>query len=142
MAAIRIDPFWPRITSVTPSGASIAGGATLRIDGSGFTDTTPTATVTLKGVNCSVVDVHNTTVATCTVGPSTIANIGTGDVSLLDTANRDTLLSNAFTYGATWTTYSSVAPTTGPSYGGFTVTVIGMPHLFMSSLNIYCRHIV
>jgi len=80
----------------------------------------------MKGVNCSTVTVYSSSVATCTVGSTAAGNVGTGDVYLVDSQNRDSSLPNAFTYGATWPTYTSITPTTGPSYGGFIVTVVGM----------------
>eukprot|EP00698_Gefionella_okellyi_P020426 TRINITY_DN63_c0_g1_i1.p1 TRINITY_DN63_c0_g1~~TRINITY_DN63_c0_g1_i1.p1 ORF type:complete len:1327 (-),score=282.99 TRINITY_DN63_c0_g1_i1:132-4112(-) len=122
-SAFTQDPNWPRITLTTPNGAGLLGGATLRLDGQGFTNTTPTSVVLAKGVNCTEVYVWSSTVASCIVGGT--ASPGVGSVSIVDHLGRDHALSNAFEYAAVWPTFVSVTPRTGPAYGTFTVTIVG-----------------
>jgi hypothetical protein len=108
----------PLPTSVTPSGSPLTGGVTLQISGNNFR---AGSTVTVGGNPATNVQVVATNLITC-VTPAGVA--GPAPVVVTDEFGRAALPVAGHSYFGP-PTITSVSPTSGPSYGGTTVTVSG-----------------
>jgi formylglycine-generating enzyme required for sulfatase activity len=107
----------PTISSVSPSSGPTSGGTSITITG---TNLTGAGVVTVGGVAAtSVVVVNSTTVTAVTPAGSAGANA----VSVT-TPGGTANLANAFTYFGV-PTILSVAPSSGPTTGGTTITITG-----------------
>jgi IPT/TIG domain len=107
----------PTVSSVSPSGGTVAGGTSVVITGTNFTGATG---VTFGGVAATVVSVSATSITATT--PAHAA--GAVNVSVTTPAGTGTG-GNLFTYGASLPTVTSIAPTSGTTLGGTLVTITG-----------------
>lgn len=108
----------PSPTSVNVSAGALAGGTSITITGTSFTNP---AGVTINGVICSSVTVTGTTQIDCTTGANPA---GTYDIVVTNSTLLTGSLSNAFTYQAA-PTVTSISPSGGNLVGGTTVTISG-----------------
>jgi hypothetical protein len=108
----------PGVSSVAPTGGSVAGGTAITITGTNFVTG---ATVTLGGTAATNVAVASATRITATA-PAHSAGAVTVTVTNPDTQFGS--LANGFTY-APAPGVSSVGPTTGPAAGGTGITITG-----------------
>ena len=112
------DPV-PTVTSIAPASGPVAGGTTVIITGSGYTDATA---VSFAGTSATSFTINSDTQITAT-SPAHAA--GTGDVTVTSPGGTSvTSVADQFTYFAI-TTVTSISPTTGLVAGGNTVTVTG-----------------
>ncbi len=119
----------PTVTAVSPTGGPTAGGTTVTITGTNFT---PASTVNFGSVpGTGVVFVSLTTLTA--VSPPEPA----GAVDVIVTTAGGTSAANPndqFTFVAA-PTVTAVAPTSGPSTGGTTVTITGTGFTAASTVN-------
>ena len=108
----------PTVTSVTPNSATINGGVTVTVAGTGFAGT---PTVSFGGTNGTNVVVANSTQLTVTAPARAAGVVG---VTVTNADGQSGTLANAFTYRAP-PTVTSASPNTGPALGGAAVTVNG-----------------
>jgi len=108
----------PNITNVAPTFGTTLGGTTVIIIGTGFT---AGATVTLGSVPCASSSVDFATQITC-VSPAHAA--GVVDVAVANTDGQTSIFSAGYTFVAP-PVVTSVAPLTGTTGGGTTVTITG-----------------
>jgi uncharacterized protein YhjY with autotransporter beta-barrel domain len=108
----------PLTTNVAPNSGTTAGGTAVSITGSGFTAATA---VTFGGTAASSIVVVSDTQITA-VTPSGVA--GAVNVSVTTSGGTGTL-NSGFSYVAPVPTVSGVAPGTGGTAGGTTVTISG-----------------
>ncbi|MBE2285889.1 MAG: IPT/TIG domain-containing protein [Prosthecobacter sp.] len=107
----------PTVTSVAPANGPIAGGTSVTITGTNFAGATG---VTIGGVTATSVSVVNSTSITC-VTPAGTA----GSKSVVVTTPGGSNSANSlFTYVAA-PTVASIAPASGPTSGGTSVTITG-----------------
>jgi hypothetical protein len=109
----------PTVTSITPNSGPGAGGTPVTITGTGFL---AGATVSLGGTAATSVNVVGSTSITATT-PAHVA----GAVSVVVT-NSDTqsgTLTNGYTYLNPAPTVTAIAPNTGTTAGGTSVTITG-----------------
>jgi lysophospholipase L1-like esterase len=113
-----LTPPPPLVGSVTPSIGPTTGGTAVTITGTNFRKG---SLVTLGGAPATGVVVLNAT----TIRAVTPAGLpGAVDIAVT-AANVTTTLSAGFTYLLTAPTIKGVAPATGPSTGGTTITITG-----------------
>jgi hypothetical protein len=123
------DPV-PSLTSVSPGEGVVAGGATLTVDGTGFTSgqggqTTVVLTQGAQSIPCTSVSVNQSgTQLTCTVGTSTTSGVFD---TIVSTPGGTTTISPAdqFNYFFPTPSVMTVSPTSGPPSGGTSVTITG-----------------
>jgi hypothetical protein len=108
----------PAPASVNVSAGALAGGTSITITGTDFTNP---AGVTINGSICGSVTVTGTTQIDCTTSTSVA---GTYDIVVTNSTGLTGSLSNAFTYQAA-PTVSSISPSGGLPAGGTTVTITG-----------------
>jgi len=116
--AYRFDAA-PEVSSIEPGHGGIAGGSSVTITGSDFTDTADT-TVTIGGVDAPNVIVVDPSTITCTT-PSHAA--GSVDVVVVN-RNGTGVLADGFVYHAA-PDIAAVNPGHGPEAGGTSVTITG-----------------
>ncbi|MCC6387781.1 MAG: IPT/TIG domain-containing protein [Dehalococcoidia bacterium] len=125
----------PTVISVSPLMGPVAGGTTVTISGSGFTNVTP-------GVPCPAVKFGATSAASCnvvndtTISATTPAGASAGAVQVTvtnNTAETSTAAVN-FTYVAQ-PVVSTLSPVTGSTSGGTTVAITGTGLLNTSSVS-------
>ena len=109
----------PTVTSINPTGGSLAGGETLTVIGTGFISG---ATVTLNGANCTDATFINDTTLTCTI-PSSPPLQATVVVRNPDT-QTGTLSPGGYQYSPA-PIFSSVNPSTGRLTGGSVISITG-----------------
>jgi hypothetical protein len=110
----------PTITTVTPTTGPMAGGTTITVTGTNFT---PTTTVTVGGISATSVVVSNATTLTA-LTPAYVSGSLTKDITI-NNGNSNATLSSSFTYIAPAPTLISIAPTSGPTSGGTSITLTG-----------------
>lgn len=118
----------PTITSVTPNYGPAAGGTSIAIVGTNFLTT---STVTVGGIVCTPPSAQSVTDTriTCNTGRYTgtvptngvLVNVVVTTVPAVLSVTRP----NAFTYGATPPSITSVSPNNGPRTGGTRITITG-----------------
>ncbi|MFP5261541.1 MAG: IPT/TIG domain-containing protein, partial [Blastocatellia bacterium] len=117
------DPPPPTITSVSPNAGPTSGGTTITVTGTGFNYG---ATVTIGGTLATNIIVVNST----TITARTIARpAGPANVVVNNYTGPSATLANGFTYTSgspTAPAISSVAPGSGPTEGGTSVTITGI----------------
>jgi hypothetical protein len=109
----------PTVTAVSPALGPSAGGTSITITGTGFV---AGAGVTVGGVAATSVSVVSATSITA------VTPAGTPGLAVVTVTNADTqaaTLSGAFTYQYPAPTTSLVAPATGTSAGGTSITITG-----------------
>ncbi|MEK7691423.1 MAG: IPT/TIG domain-containing protein, partial [Bdellovibrionota bacterium] len=111
----------PTLTSVSPAVGAIAGGATLTLSGSGFSNDSRIQ-VSVVGVPCTSITAASDATLTCVAGAATAAGLGTVIVTRSDTGTAS--LANGFTYEANLK-LDSVAPSNGRMAGGTSLTLTG-----------------
>ena len=106
------------VTSISPTGGSIAGGTNVTITGTGFENG---ADVTFDGSAASNENVVNLSTITATT-PSHVA--GTVDVVVTNSDEESATLSSAYTF-ALAPAITGISPDSGPAAGGTAVTIDG-----------------
>ncbi len=109
----------PTVTSVAPASGPVAGGTPITITGTGFA---AGATITLGGAAATGVTVVTSTTITATT-PAHAAGVVT--VAVTNTDAQSGSLPTAFTYQGPAPTVTGIAPATGPTTGGTSVTITG-----------------
>jgi len=109
----------PTITAVTPATGSIAGGETVYVSGTNFTENTK---VKIGANNATTVFVNATTLLVTT---PTSATPGDVDVVVSDEFNQTATATGAYTYTLPAPTITSVAPTYVKMSGGTVSTITG-----------------
>jgi fibronectin type 3 domain-containing protein len=120
----------PTVTAISPTSGPAAGGTSVTITGTAFANG---ASVTLGGIVASAITVASSTSITAT----TAAHTG-GAVNVVVT-NPDTqsgALNNGFTYVNPAPTLTSIAPSSGLSTGGLTVTITGTGFLAQAGVTL------
>ena len=107
------------INSISPSSGSTAGGTVVTVAGSNFSTG---ATASFGGSPASNVSIVSSTQLKATT-PTHASGAVSVVVSNPDGANAT--LANAFSYGLSPPTVSSLSPLSGPAAGGTTVTISG-----------------
>jgi len=110
----------PSISSVSPNKAPKAGGDTITLTGSFFSDVTSVKIGANLATNISII---NSTTLTFTAPAASAA--GAVDIIIADLYGQTSTLSNGFTYQNAPMTISTLSPTGGPTVGGQTVTFTG-----------------
>ena len=109
----------PNPTSVNESAGALAGGTSLTIMGTDFTNP---AAVTINGFACSTPVVTGSTQIDCTTSGTSAA--GTYDIVVTNSNLLTGNLTNGFKYQAS-PTVTSISPNGGITTGGTTVTITG-----------------
>ena len=107
------------ITSVSPTGGSVAGGTEVTIRGTDFTDVTSVIFAGVEVFSSMVLD--SSTSMRVTVPAHAAGDVA---VSIATTNNGSTELVAGYTY-LTTPTITSISPVTGSNAGGTTVTLTG-----------------
>jgi hypothetical protein len=110
----------PAISLVSPSSGPVAGGTQITITGSNFTNYT---TVTVGGSFATSVSVVNGTTITATTPGS--GSAVPADVVVTSVDGETVTLTGGFTYLNPAPTVTRIAPATGPTAGGTSVTITG-----------------
>ena len=118
----------PTITTVSPTSGSALGGTTITITGTNFTGA---SSVVVGGVAATSVNVVSATSVTAITGAATA---GVKDL-VLTTPGGSVTKTGAFTYVAA-PTITTVAPTSGSSAGGTTITITGTNLTATSSVTV------
>jgi len=108
------------VSSASPSSGPTAGGTVVTVAGSNFSSG---ATVSFGGSPASNVSFVSSTQLKATT-PAHAA--GTVNVVVTNPGGASVTLANAFSYGSSSLTVSSVSPISGPAAGGTTVTISGV----------------
>ncbi len=111
----------PTISGVSPNGGPVAGGTTLAITGTNFSNHTGNPTITVAGVSCSSVVFNSSTQIDCVTPAGTS---GAADVVVTNPSGQSVSAVGAFTY-ADAPTVSDVTPKVIASAGGTTLTITG-----------------
>jgi hypothetical protein len=109
----------PTLTSVTPGYGPLAGGTQLTLTGSNFVSG---ATVRVGGVAATGVTFTSATQLRANTPAGTV---GAKAVQVTNPDGQSVTLNNAFTYGATAPTLTTVTPGSGPLAGGTQLTLTG-----------------
>jgi hypothetical protein len=113
-------PVTPTLTAISPASGSTAGGTAVTLTGTNFA---AGATVTIGGTAATSVVVSSGTRITA-VTPAGAA--GARDVRVTLSGGQSATLTGGFTYVAAVTpTLTSIAPVSGPTAGGTSVTLTG-----------------
>jgi hypothetical protein len=109
----------PAITAIAPSSGPSAGGTSVTVTGTGFTGATRVAFGALAASSYTVVsDTQITAVSPAQTGGHNIIVTGPGGTSAIVSADL-------FTYKPPAPAITAIAPSSGPSAGGTSVTVTG-----------------
>ncbi|WP_345718612.1 IPT/TIG domain-containing protein [Kineosporia mesophila] len=112
----------PTVTSVSPGGGAAAGGTSVTVTGTGFAGLSGAAAVKFGNTNATSYTVNSATSITA-VAPA--GSAGTVDVTVTNPGGTSAAsAADQFTYIAL-PTVTSIAPATGPTAGGNTVTITG-----------------
>jgi hypothetical protein len=121
----------PAVTGVAPNTGTAAGGDTVTITGTGFTNTTDVS----FGAFSASFTVNSDTSITATTPTASID--GTVDVTVTNVGGTSaTSTADQFTYADPPPTVTSVAPNTGTAAGGDTVTITGTGFTTASNVSI------
>jgi IPT/TIG domain-containing protein/BACON domain-containing protein len=108
----------PTIASISPTSGPVAGGTTVTIKGSGFTEVSQVR----FGTTVSIFTVNSSTQITV-ISPTSPA--GTVDVTVTTPGGTSaTSIADQFTYRVA-PTVTGISPTSGPAAGGMFVTITG-----------------
>ena len=116
-----MPPVVPSVTGLSPASGPSTGGTTVTITGSGF----PSASAVTFGGTAATFTITDATHIRATA-PAGLA--GTVDVKVATSAGRSPVVANdhfAYMSSAQAPTVTAVAPTSGPTAGGRTVTITG-----------------
>ncbi|HUK89118.1 MAG TPA: IPT/TIG domain-containing protein, partial [Blastocatellia bacterium] len=122
----------PRANLIAPSSGPPAGGTSVVITGSNFSQS---ATVTIGGVAATGVTVTNGVEITATTPPGAL---GAANVVVTNPDNQASTLSSAFTYANTAPapTVTSISPASGPTSGETAITITGSGFQFGATVAI------
>ena len=109
----------PTVSAITPNSGSANGGTSVNITGTGFL---AGATVKLGGTAATSVTVVNSTSITATTAAHAA---GAVSVVVTNTDGQSGTLTNGYTYTNPAPTVSSIAPSSGSTSGGTSVTITG-----------------
>jgi len=109
----------PTVTSISPTTGTTAGGTAITITGTGFL---AGATVKLGGTSASGVNVVSGTSITATAPAHSAGSVS---VVVTNTDSQNATLSNGYSYINPAPKVTSIAPTSGPTAGGASVTITG-----------------
>ncbi len=114
----------PKITAISPTSGSTAGGTAITITGSGFQNG---ASVKIGAALASnVIVVSSTTItATTPLGPANEQVALPQDVVVTNPDGTSSTLTRAFTYSVPPLAVNSISPTIGVTVGGTLVTITG-----------------
>jgi len=123
---VAVDPFTyvtptPAVMGIAPPTGTTAGGTTVTITGTGFTGATK---VTFGAVAATSYTVVSDTEITA-VSPAQAAGPRNIVVTTAGGTGTPVVAADSFTYMASVPTVTGVAPPTGPTAGGTTVTITG-----------------
>lgn len=112
----------PIIAGVTPNNGPPAGGTQILVSGQGFH---PAATLTIAGVEASIITVTDTLISAITPAGS----LGPADVMVVNPDQLSHTFVGGFTYadegGVIEVTIAAISPNTGDLAGGTTATITG-----------------
>ncbi len=111
----------PTISGVTPNGGPVAGGTTIAITGTNFSNHTNNPTITVGGVACASVVFNSDTQVDC-VTPA--GSEGSVDIVVTNPSGQTVTSTGAFTY-ADAPSVDDVTPKVIASGGGATLTITG-----------------
>jgi hypothetical protein len=109
----------PTITAVSPSNGPTSGGTTVALTGTGLTGATA---VTFDGTPASSFTVNSATLITA-VTPA--GNVGAAAVAVTTPSGQSAASPGAYYFYAAPPHLHSATPASGPTVGGFTVTLTG-----------------
>jgi len=116
----------PTVTGLSPTTGPTTGGTTVTISGTGFITG---ATVKFGSLSATGVVVNSptsiTAVSPATITPGTVSVVVTTSGGDSTPAGAQGAAADDFTYTAPVPTVTSIAPTSGPTSGGTTVTITG-----------------
>ncbi|MBW7571357.1 beta strand repeat-containing protein [Caproiciproducens faecalis] len=107
----------PTVTAISPTSGPVAGGTSVTITGTGFTDA---SAVKFGAANATAFTVNSDTQITAT----SPAGSGTADVTVT-AAGGTSATGFQFTYLVAAPTVTAISPTSGPASGGTTVAITG-----------------
>jgi len=110
----------PGITLVSPDSGLIAGGDTVTITGTGFSEG-----VKVKFAGSYIASPTRVSDTTITFVTPATAKPGAVDVAVEDTYGQVSTVANGFTYKLSDPTLASISPSAGPMGGGTAVTITG-----------------
>ena len=111
----------PTVTTITPTSGPTAGGTTVTINGTGFTGATRVAFGPVPASSFTVVSDTKITA----VAPAEAASMQTIFVTTAGGTSTPVVAVAVFYFDAPVPTVTAVAPTSGPTAGGTTVTITG-----------------
>lgn len=111
------------VASISPVGGILAGGTTVTITGSNFSDNSGPPNVTLGGTACLSVNVNSPTELTCTPGNHG-ATAAIVDVNVNNVGSAVATLASAYEY-RNQPTITSADPEYGPLGGNIVITLTG-----------------
>ncbi len=122
----------PTVTAISPTSGTTNGGTSVTITGTGFLSG---ASVTLGGTAATSPNVVNSTTITATT-PAHV--VGAVNVVVANTDGQSGTLTNGFTYVSPnpAPTVTSIAPTSGTTAGGTSVTITGTGFLSGASVTL------
>lgn len=118
-ATFHYEAVAPTLTQVTPGSGPVTGGTPLTLRGTGFA---PGTTVQVGSFAAGTVDVRSGTELTCVTSAGTL---GLFAVTVTHPDAGSVTVSDAFEYTDADPTLTQVAPTTGSTLGGTTLTLTG-----------------
>jgi hypothetical protein len=133
-----LDPLYPELGSVTPSGIIADGAATITIVATSMT--TDSVTVSAGGVNCPIIQYLPQSMLVCQPSAPTLAPGGSAsaDVTVTDSAGRFGTLENAFTFYDKYPLVKSISPTSGKpdAKEAFTLTGINFGEFLAGNITV------
>ena len=108
----------PKLTSVSPSSGTTAGGTVITLQGLRLSGATK---ISVRGVPCTSFSVETPTSATCVTPPG---KAGTASV-VVRTASGANASNKRFTYAVLPPVVKSVSPNSGTTAGGTSITITG-----------------
>ncbi|PKL70014.1 MAG: hypothetical protein CVV30_01175 [Methanomicrobiales archaeon HGW-Methanomicrobiales-1] len=115
----------PTFTSITPNSGLPAGGTAVTIVGTNFVSGGSFG-VTIGGIAAtSVVRVNSTHITAVTPASSPPGSTGARNVVITNNDGQTATGTNAYTYVTLPPTFTTITPTSGPTTGGTSVTIIG-----------------
>jgi hypothetical protein len=129
LSAAAAPPATPTVTGVSPTSGSTAGGTSVAITGTNFSDA---SAVTFGSTNATSYTVTDTSHITAT---SPAGSAGTVHVTVTNTAGTSSTSSaDQFTYDAL-PTVTGISPTSGVAAGGTSVTITGTNFVSGATVN-------
>eukprot|EP00760_Papus_ankaliazontas_P016101 PhM_4_TR16759/c0_g1_i2/m.26587 len=122
-----------RVTGMTPSQGSVAGGSTLTITGSGFNAAANKTTVTVGGQTCSISKITGSNIECLASASTNLTGNTTSDVKIHVSSDESAMLSSAFGFSSRYVRpgitsnppADAVTPVSASSAGGAVLTITG-----------------